>query len=338
MDLITQGLLGGVVAQSVANREEKRLATVIGITSGLLADTDVFIKSSGDPLLALEFHRHFTHALVFIPFGAAMAMLLLLPIMHRYFSLHRLYVLCLAGYAFSGLLDACTSYGTHLFWPFTDERISLNIISIIDPVFTLILLIALLVELRIRVRTAAFAGLFFCLIYLGFGYSQRQQAQSVIERTIALRGHNPKQVIVKPTLGNLILWRSIYIESDSIHVDAIRLGIFTDDYVYEGESVPLFNAAQALAGVAADSTLGNDISRFKHFSAGYIALDPTQQNVIGDIRYSLVPNSIKPLWGIVFDPGQPDQHVDYRFFREVDSSTRQRFLDMLFGRQKAVPL
>ena len=73
MDVITQGLLGGVVAQSVADRNEKKRATLIGVFSGLLADADILIRSSDDPLLNIEFHRHFTHSLFFVPFGAAVS-------------------------------------------------------------------------------------------------------------------------------------------------------------------------------------------------------------------------------------------------------------------------
>ena len=64
MDLLTQGLLGGALASAAANREEARRAAFVGFGAALLADADVFIGSPGDPLLKLEFHRHFTHALI----------------------------------------------------------------------------------------------------------------------------------------------------------------------------------------------------------------------------------------------------------------------------------
>jgi inner membrane protein len=137
VDILTQGLLGAVFAQVIANKEEKKLASIAGAAAGLLADADILIRSSSDPLLTLEYHRHFSHSLFFIPFGAAIAMLLLWPLMRRRLSLRRLYIFCLAGYSLSGLLDACTSYGTYLFWPLSNERVALNIISIVDPIFTL---------------------------------------------------------------------------------------------------------------------------------------------------------------------------------------------------------
>ena len=42
----------------------------IGFLSGLAPDLDIFIRSESDPLLFLEFHRQFTHSLIFIPFVA----------------------------------------------------------------------------------------------------------------------------------------------------------------------------------------------------------------------------------------------------------------------------
>ena len=127
--------------------------------AGLLADADILIRSSSDSLLTIEYHRHFTHSLVFIPVGAAIAMLLLWPFVRRHLPAGRLYLFCLAGFSMSGVLDAFTSYGTHLFWPFSDERVAFNIISIVDPVFTLILLVTLLAGLRLGHRRVALAGL-----------------------------------------------------------------------------------------------------------------------------------------------------------------------------------
>lgn len=66
MDPVSQGLVGAVLPQSVSNKKEIRLAAAIGFLSGLLADIDVIIHSSTDPLMFLDYHRQFTHSLVFI--------------------------------------------------------------------------------------------------------------------------------------------------------------------------------------------------------------------------------------------------------------------------------
>jgi len=330
MDILNKALLGGVLAQSVAGKEEKRLASMVGVFSGMLADADILIRSSSDPLLNIEYHRHFTHSLLFIPFGAAIALILLWPFLRQKISFGRLYLFCLAGFSMSGVLDACTSYGTHLFWPFTDERVSWNIISIVDPVFTLVLLVALLLGLKLRNIQVARIGLLLCGLYLGLGFIQLQRAQQVADELVQLRGHLMQQHVVKPTLGNLLLWRSVYISDNKIYVDAIRLDLLDGHRVLEGESVEQFSLGEDLPDLDSVSQLYKDIQRFIIFSDGYMAYDPGQANVIGDIRYSMLPVSARPLWGIVIYPDQPERHADYRFFRDKSPEVRQTFLKMLF--------
>ena len=333
MDILTQGLLGGVMAQAVANKDEKKLATLSGVAAGLLADADVLIRSSSDPLLAIEYHRHFTHSLFFVPIGAAIAMALLWPFMRQRLSLSRLYLFCFAGYALSGVLDACTSYGTLLLWPLSDERIAFNIISIVDPVFTLALLLSVLAGLWLGQRRLALCGIAFCVVYLGFGKLQEQRASLLVEYLAQQRGHEINKLVVKPTLGNLLLWRSTYRDDERIYIDALRLGLFSEAMVYQGETVPLFNVNKDLAFLEKDSVVFNDIERFTRFSDGYVALDRDDFSILGDMRYSMLPISAKPLWGIVIDEDKPNQHVEYRFFRKMDDESRQAFLNMLKGKE-----
>jgi inner membrane protein len=332
MDVLTQALVGGVMAQSLAAKNEKKIATLVGVLAGLLADADILIRSSSDPLLNIEYHRHFSHSLVFIPVGAAIATLLLWPFVRRYLSAKRLYLFSLAGYSMSGVLDACTSYGTHLLWPFSDERVALNIISIVDPVFTLILLVTLFTGLWLGHRRVAYAGLALSVMYLGMGFVQLQRAEHVAEDLRDKRGHLATQTVMKPTLANLVLWRSVYIHGDRIHVDAIRVGLFDAGRVIEGESVARFSLNKDLPQLDESSVLYTDILRFLSFSDGYVAFDRMQANVLGDIRYSMLPVSARPLWGIVIDPDRPQVHADYQFFRDSSQSVRETFIDLLFDR------
>ncbi|MGH7830674.1 MAG: metal-dependent hydrolase, partial [Candidatus Binatia bacterium] len=71
MDPITQGLLGGVAAQSLYRKPVPRFVPWVAAVSAMTPDLDLFIRSKEDPLLVFEYHRQFTHSLVFIPFGAA---------------------------------------------------------------------------------------------------------------------------------------------------------------------------------------------------------------------------------------------------------------------------
>ena len=135
MDPITQGTVGAAFAQSAANKNNILRISIIGFLAGLAPDLDVLIRSSTDPILFLEYHRQFSHSLFFIPFGSLIVALLIFPLVKKSMSLKTVYLACFLGYATHGILDACTSYGTLLFWPFSNERITWNTISIVDPSF-----------------------------------------------------------------------------------------------------------------------------------------------------------------------------------------------------------
>lgn len=330
MDIVTQALLGAALAQTVATKEETKLATMIGLVAGVLADADIFIYSSADPLLTLDFHRHFTHSIFFIPIGALIVAGLLKLILKDRIGFKRLYVFSLLGYSLSGFIDACTSYGTHLFWPVYNERISFNIISIIDPIFTIGLLVSILmVWFKVQPKYAKW-GLGYCALYLSLGLFQHQRAVESAEQLITERGHVGEKVLVKPSFANILVWRKMYIADNRIYVDAVRLGLSAK--IYEGGSVALFNARRDMPTIEVSSVLNKDIERFKKFSAGYVAISAKHNNVLGDIRYSMLPNMTAPIWGITINQSKQEEHASYGFYRENSKVLRGKFLDMLIGR------
>ena len=331
MDILTQGLLGGLVAQAGSRKSDAQIATGTGFAAGLLADIDAVIRSADDPLLNIEFHRHFTHSLIFIPIGGLLAAFILWPFLRRRLTFGRLYFFTLLGYASHGLLDATTSYGTQLLLPFSDERIAWRIIAIIDPVFSLILLIAIVIGWRSRKMLSARLGLVLAAAYLSFGAWQHNNAGEATLRLAEQRGHRVDRFLVKPTLANQVLWRSVY-ESDGVfYVDAIRLGIFSDDRIYPGGQAKRFMLERDKPNLAADSALRHDIERFLYFSGDYVIADPDRENVLIDVRYSMLPSGLKPIWGIDMNAASSTQHAQFVNYRDRDGFTRERFIEMVLG-------
>lgn len=280
----------------------------------------------------IEYHRHFTHSLFFVPFGALIAALLLWPFVRRRLKFSRLFVFSLLGYSLSGLLDTCTSYGTYLLWPVIDTRIAWHIIAIIDPVFTLALLLGVVYSVRKHSARFAQVGLIFAAIYMSIGWMQLQRAEAVAEDLVAERGHRVERLLVKPTVGNLLLWRTVYQYNDRYYVDAVRLGIISPSRTYPGGSVPILSPSHDLATVQPDSALQDDIQRFTDFSDGWVSIHPERKDILMDVRYSILPNSLEPLWGIEMDIVQQGQHVKYSFYRDLSEQNRHMFLNMLLGK------
>lgn len=325
MDIVTQGIIGAACAQALAKPQHSRTAALAGLCAGLAPDADALINSASDPLLQLEYHRHFSHALAFIPIGAAIATLLLWPLLRRRLSFGALYRYALIGYATGGLLDACTSYGTHLFWPFSQQPIALSIIAIADPVFTLALLVPL--AIGIKRATPMRQGLVLASAYLLFGFVQHHRAEAIVYEIAAERGHAPERLLVKPTVANLVLWRALYIFGDSVRVDAIHLG--EPFRLYPGATTAIFNPERDISWAPADSRAASDARRFTAFAQGLTTRHPTRPDFIGDTRYAMLPNSIEPLWGIELDRSDPDRSARYLTNRSLAPAIRRQFLSML---------
>ena len=329
MDIVTQGLIGATMALAGAKPKEVRLAALVGFCAPLLADADALIRSSEDPLLFLEYHRHFSHALLFIPVGALIASLLLWPLLRKRLTFKRIYLYAFLGYATAGLLDACTSYGTHLLWPFNNDRIAWSIISIFDPIFSLALIVAIVIGAVKHRPLAARVGMMFAATYLSFGAIQHDRAESVAHRQAQQRGHIIERLIVKPTMGNLLLWRSVYETEGMFYVDAVRVGLLDKNRVFSGNAVQVFDINRDLPQLTTKLTVYRDIERFKYFSDGFLAQHPERPNVLGDIRYAMLPNSIKPLWGIELPLDSPDEHVTFDTYRVMSETERKAFISML---------
>ncbi len=331
MDIATQAILGATVAQSVSRKEHVRLATLIGLVSGVIADADAFIRSSSDPLLALEYHRHFTHSILFIPAGALIAFLLLYPFLRGKMPLRYLYLYCFFGYLLSGFIDACTSYGTYLLWPLSNTRISWNIISIVDPVFTFLLLIGMIAGLKTSNTSYSRLGIGLAGCYLLIAVFQLNRAEESIHELAERRGHEIEKVVIKPTMGNNLLWRSVYLSEGKFHIDVVRVGL--TKRIYEGESIERFDMTKTLPQLDVDSVLARDIKRFEHFSDGYVSQYPGKPAILGDVRYAMNPLGVMPLWGIEFNLADENQRVKYNAYRRITSETRRRFFNMLLNRE-----
>lgn len=330
MDLVTHAVLSAAGAVAVARRQEARIAAITGAVAGLLPDSDTLIESSADPLLNLEFHRHFSHSLAIVPLGALIVATIAWVIFRRRIAFSRLYGYALIGYLLSPLLDACTSYGTHLLWPFSDVPIAFSVIAIIDPLFTLMLISLLAIALarhRIALARVALVG---AAAYLVIGYLQHQRAEQSALALATARMHTPSQVLVKPTLANLLLWRSVYVHDGRVHVDAIRVGL-VGSRTYPGESATLLDPKRDLT-LPHDSVLRRDVDRFITFTRGYPVRHPVRADMIGDARYAMLPTSIEPIWGIVLDETSPNRHARFETARRLTPEMRARFFDMLLGR------
>lgn len=122
MDPVSQAVVGATAAQFALTDRLGKRAFACGAVGGLLPDLDVLIRSAADPLLAVEMHRHFTHALAMVPAGGAIAALPFLMTRDNRQRWRAIVAACTLGYASHAPLDVLTSYGTLWLGPMRSKR------------------------------------------------------------------------------------------------------------------------------------------------------------------------------------------------------------------------
>ena len=330
MDPVSQGAFGAIFAQTISNKKKLIAGSILGCLAGLAPDLDVLIRSNSDPLLKLEFHRQFTHSLFFIPIGALIVTLTTRFFFKKYLSFKEAYLFCLFGYATHGLLDACTSYGTQLLWPFSDERVSWNNISVVDPFLTVPVIIFIIIAILRKNKFISFLGIIYIFLFLGLGVFQKNRAEEAGKYLAKIRGHIDTKLTVKPSLGNLLLWKVIYEDNGFYHVDAVRLLLETEHC--QGNSIKKLNTLVDFSQLSKDSQQYKDIKRFNWFSQDYLGVGK-DKNIITDIRYSAIPNEIEGLWGIKIDISKNDnEHVQWVVNRSNFKAKWKKFFGLLLGK------
>ena len=191
MDTITHSAIGMCLGELIAGKQLGKKAMLYGIIANNIPDVDVTTSlwmNHADALLA---HRGFTHSILFT--GLCTPLLALVAVKwskKKTLSFNRWMLLFGSGLFLHIFIDAFTTYGTGWFEPFSHERISFNTLFIIDPLFSLPVLIAailILVTKKNFPRRAmiAKAGIFAATIYIVLSISVKLYVDNQVKRSFA---------------------------------------------------------------------------------------------------------------------------------------------------------
>ncbi len=221
MDSLTQAVLGASVQGAILGRFQGRKALVYGAMLGTLPDMDVLIDY-GDAVADMTYHRGFSHSLFVL---GALAVLLtwltrrLFP--DTQYSTQRLFA-CIALILLTHVtLDAFTTYGTQLFWPLTTPPVAISSIFIIDPLYTVPLLMAVIVGLivglgRLGLRWQ-YGALTLSTLYLLSTLAGKYMAEQRLDRALEQAGVETDRTFSSPTPFNTLLWRVVAIDGDDYY-------------------------------------------------------------------------------------------------------------------------
>lgn len=278
MDSITQAALGATLAGAVAGKTLGRTALLVGAVLGTLPDLDVVIDY-GTAIANFTQHRGFSHSLlVLLPLSLVLAW----GLQHwkPELSYRRWCLLTTLVLVTHPLLDTFTTYGTQIFWPF-GSPVALNSIFIIDPLYTLPLLAAILVFLfRPHAIQALVAGLVLSTAYLGWSLAAQQLISARVEPALAAEGLDQTPRLVQPMPFNTLLWR-VTVVSDTQRLEVVT-GFLDGDIPL---SIERFPRDPELARAASELPEGR---RLAWFTRGFLHYDIVEGRLTAtDIRLGL---------------------------------------------------
>lgn len=221
MDSLTQIALGSAVAvATMGRRTAVWKAAVWGAVAGTLPDLDAFIDH-GDDMLNMVLHRAESHALFYLTLVAPLLAWLVSRI-HGESALFKRWTLALWLVLITHpLLDAMTVYGTQLLLPFTDRPYGVGSVFIIDPAYTLPLIVGTVAALRMNdlargLRWNA-AGLVLSTAYLAWGVGAQWQVERIARASLQQAGIEAGSLLVTPSPFNTVLWRLVATTPTQFH-------------------------------------------------------------------------------------------------------------------------
>ena len=259
MDSLTQIVLGGALAAAIAPARHRRAALLAGAALGTLPDLDALplMLLSDDPIVNMTVHRSFSHSLFVLPLlGFAIWWLF------KRFGNGRVaeaptrwcWAIQLALVTHP-LLDAFTVYGTQLWWPLMPPPTMWSSVFIIDPLYTLWLLLACVAAFFLRERASAqrvlAAGLVLSTAYLGWSLLAKSMVDREAERALAAMGLADAPRFSVPMPFNTLLWRVVAMTPQGFVEGERSLVADTGPMVFRGypSNVEALRAAQGIAAV-----------------------------------------------------------------------------------------
>jgi inner membrane protein len=224
MDSITQAVLGAAIGEAVLGKKIGNKGAIVGAVIATIPDLDVLFYLFYDKFEMLSIHRGFSHSILFSILGTLLIAFALSKI--KWFQnvkFNRLLLftwLCLFTHA---LLDTFTAYGTQLFLPFSDQRVGFDSINVIDPLYTVPLIVGLILSLWIfkskpKRTTFNTYGLVISSLYLIFTLVNKEFVKADISTRMAQENINYNSLLTMPVGVANINWYGVAKGKDSLYM------------------------------------------------------------------------------------------------------------------------
>jgi len=279
MDSITQIALGATVSAAVGFKPFGRKVLLTGAFLGTLPDLDVFIDY-GNAIDNYTSHRGFSHSLFVLTALSILLYWATLKLKPQFRSDKlALFLVVFLPLITHPLLDTFTTYGTQLLWPLTSPPIAWNSIFIIDPLYTLPLLISALLLFFSRNKqrwlTINRYALLISCVYLAWGQLSQTTIMHRVKQDKLVQG---TPILVMPTPFNTLQWRVVSYQQDNYY----------EAFTHLADDAPLqWNSYTTNRPLVGDDTI-KYLPRLEWFSHGWLGFSEVQGKLrISDLRLGL---------------------------------------------------
>lgn len=242
MDSITQITLGAAVGEAFAGKKVKYKAAAWGAFLGTLPDLDVLANPFLDSVNQLYFHRGMSHSVLFCLLAAPLIGWAINKF-HTKDNLGWKVWTKLAFWVFIThiLIDLATTYGTQILYPLTNRPYTLDSVFIIDPLFTLPVILGLITALLLKGRSDTGsainkAGLAIGAAYLVWGWGIKSHINAVFEENFNHQHGYHHEMKTTPNGPSTFLWNAYIIKSDTVYQSVYS--IFDEEKTVNFEAIP----------------------------------------------------------------------------------------------------
>lgn len=291
MDSLTQMTLGAAVGEAVLGRKVGNKAVLWGAVCGTFPDLDVFIPF-GDPVRDFTFHRSFSHSVFVLALLTPFLVWLICKI-HPQASTRkkRWFILVWLVFMTHILLDCFTVYGTQVFWPLWNYPVGWGTIFIIDPLYSLPLIIGVigaLVMTRENARGHMLnrVGLVLSSVYLAWSVGAKLYVRSAVQQDLGDLGITYEHLLVSAGPFNTALWRVVVMQRNGGYHE----GYFSLLDNHDGTTFTSFRSRNDLL----EGLDGHwPLQRLQWFTKGFYKVSRKEGKVvISDLRMGYEPDYV----------------------------------------------
>ena len=219
MDPITHAASGALLMLALPKRPATAWAVPLAALAAAAPDLDTAFCRTPELFLAL--HRGITHSLPALPLFALILALFFRPLRRRgqegSFSFMGAWLFCGACVLLHIWLDCITTFGTMILQPFSDFRVRLNGVFIVDLFLTVPLLWLTVRALRRKAsrRRLAAAGLIWIFLYPSCCVAVNHMQEASLRSDLAASNVRVQGMTVFPDVLAPLFWRAVYLAENS---------------------------------------------------------------------------------------------------------------------------